>query len=57
MLTREDWNEYYLGSPYWHSMHDRILVAGVNDKEFFEDLFEGKGGSPSRRIWIVQRIG
>jgi hypothetical protein len=63
MLTREDWDNYYLGSPYWHSLHDRILVGGVNDKEFWSDLFEGKGGKsfkknldcPENRLTLVQK--
>lgn len=49
MLTRDDWNVYSLGSDYWSGVGDRILVAGVNDKEFFEDLFEGKSGKSFKK--------
>jgi hypothetical protein len=63
MLSREDWDVYQLGSPYWAGVGDRILAAGVNDDEFWEDLFQGKGGKgfskrldcPENRATLLQK--
>jgi hypothetical protein len=46
-MTKFDRNEienYWAGSPLWYGPADRILVTGVNDDEFWEDLLTGKGG-------------
>ena len=44
MITKDDYDIYVLGSPYWAGVNDRILVSGVNDAEFWADFLEGKGG-------------
>jgi hypothetical protein len=44
MITKDDYDIYVLGSPYWAGVNDRILVSGVNDAEFWADFPEGKGG-------------
>jgi hypothetical protein len=54
---------YHYGSGLWAGLHDRILVAGVNDKQFWADLFEGKGGPgfkknldcPENRLTLIRK--
>jgi hypothetical protein len=43
-ITKEDFDVYQLGSKYWAGIGDRILVPGVNDAEFWDDVLAGKGG-------------
>jgi hypothetical protein len=43
-VDRDEIENYRFGSPLWSALNDRILVAGVNDDEFWEDLAQGRGG-------------
>jgi hypothetical protein len=43
-FDRDEIENYTLGSPLWAGSYDRILVSGVNDDEFWSDVFEGKDG-------------
>jgi hypothetical protein len=43
-FDREEIENYHYGSPLWAGLHDRILVPGVNDQEFWSDFLLGKGG-------------
>jgi hypothetical protein len=43
-FDRDEIENYRFGSPLWAGLNDRILVSGVNDDEFWDDLSQGKGG-------------
>jgi hypothetical protein len=43
-FDRDEIENYRLGSPLWAALNDRILVSGVNDDEFWDDLCQGRGG-------------
>jgi hypothetical protein len=43
-FDRDEIENYRFGSPLWSALNDRILVAGVNDDEFWSDMSQGKGG-------------
>jgi hypothetical protein len=43
-FDRDEIENYRFGSPLWAGLNDRILVSGVNDDEFWDDLCQGKGG-------------
>jgi hypothetical protein len=60
---RTEIENYVYGSDLWAGLHDRILVAGVNDREFWSDLFEGRGGKsfkknldcPENRLTLIEK--
>jgi hypothetical protein len=60
-FDRDEIENYRLGSPLWAGLNDRILVSGVNDEEFWDDLAQGKGGKgfskkldcPENRVTLV----
>jgi hypothetical protein len=43
-FDRDEIENYRYGSPLWAGLHDRILIPGVNDQEFWSDFLLGKGG-------------
>jgi hypothetical protein len=54
---------YVWGSDLWAALNDRVLVQGVNDEQFWQDLFEGTGGKsfkknldcPENRLTLIQK--
>jgi hypothetical protein len=46
---RDEIQGYVYGSDLWAGLNDRILVQGVNDQQFWSDLFEGKGGKSFKK--------
>jgi hypothetical protein len=62
-FDRDEIENYRLGSPLWSGLGDRILVSGVNDDEFWDDLAQGKGGKgfskkldcPENRATLIRK--
>jgi len=62
-FDRDEIENYRFGSPLWAALNDRILVSGVNDDEFWDDLAQGKGGkgfskrldSPENRATLIRK--
>jgi hypothetical protein len=46
---KDEIENYVYGSALWAGLHDRILVSGANDAQFWEDIFQGKGGKSFKK--------